>query len=141
MSNDVNAVGGTQMVAPGLDLSDPASRWQAVLLFSLYTAASVGGLVLMKYGLMQSRSLAHARAIFTPQMIFVVIGGALYVVSFLTWLAILSRYELSLAYPVAIGVTLAFTTIASFLVFAESLSLLRIAGILVIFLGIWLVVH
>lgn len=69
------------------------------------------------------------------------IGGTLCVVSFLTRLGIVSRYKSSFACPVAMPDLGVYDPMASFSVFAASLSLLRIAGIPVIFLGIWLVLR
>jgi multidrug transporter EmrE-like cation transporter len=72
-------------------------------------------------------------------MALVALGASLYVVSFLLWMAILSRNELSVVYPVLIGVTLALTTLAAWLLFKESIPMLRLAGIGLIFFGVVLV--
>jgi multidrug transporter EmrE-like cation transporter len=44
--------------------------------------------------------------------------------------------ELSIAYPIAIGLTLVFSTLASWLVLSETISVLRLLGMLLIFIGI-----
>lgn len=66
-------------------------------------------------------------------------GAALYVTSFLVWLVILSRNELSFAYPVAVGLTLLFSSLVASLVLQEAMSWTRIVGIVVIFAGVWMV--
>jgi hypothetical protein len=43
----------------------------------------------------------------------------LYIASFLIWLVILGRNDLSVAYPIAIGLTLAFSTLAASIVIGE----------------------
>jgi drug/metabolite transporter (DMT)-like permease len=63
----------------------------------------------------------------------------LYIASFLIWLVILGRNDLSVAYPIAIGLTLAFSTLAASIVIGEVISPARSLGVLVIFFGIWLV--
>lgn len=113
--------------------------WQTALIFGLYALPNVGGLVMMKYGLTIMREMPQSATYFGPRSSFVLIGGALYVLSFLIWLAILARYELSQAYPVAIGLTLVLSSLASSILLGESLTLIRILGILFVFAGIWMV--
>lgn len=109
------------------------------LLFSLYTIPSVAGLVVMKHGLTTARESWSAGTYFGMPTLIVAAGVCLYVFSFLIWLLILARYDLSLAYPVAIGLTLAFSTLAASVALGELLSLTRLVGIAVIFFGVWLV--
>jgi multidrug transporter EmrE-like cation transporter len=52
---------------------------------------------------------------------------------------ILGRNDLSVAYPIAIGLTLVFSTLAARIVIGEVVSPTRCLGVLVIFFGIWLV--
>jgi hypothetical protein len=47
---------------------------------------------------------------------------------------ILARHYLSVAYPTAIGLTLAFSKVAAAVHLAEPLSMLRFSGIVLIFL-------
>jgi multidrug transporter EmrE-like cation transporter len=69
---------------------------------------------------------------------FILAGFAAYVFSVTVWLMVLSRIEVSLAYPLtSLGFVL--TALAGYLLFQETLSPLRIIGILIIILGIILV--
>ncbi|OGF97804.1 MAG: hypothetical protein A2Z06_00630 [Candidatus Glassbacteria bacterium RBG_16_58_8] len=68
---------------------------------------------------------------------FVLLGYILYGISSLSWLIILSRVELSLAYPmISIGYVL--VVILSRVLFDEHVTLLRFAGTLVICFGVFL---
>lgn len=67
------------------------------------------------------------------------LGASLYALSFLIWMVILSRNELSMVYPLMIGLTLVATTAASWVLLKEPLGALRLTGIAVIFLGVVLV--
>ena len=70
---------------------------------------------------------------------FVVIGLLLYFVASALWVVILSKEELSFAYPlIALGYI--FTAVLASLLFNESLTLFRIVGILSIALGVFLIV-
>ncbi len=68
-----------------------------------------------------------------------ILGGlTCYVVSLIAWIMVLSRVEVSLAYPmVSFGYIV--TAVASWLLFGEALTLTRIAGILVIMFGVFLI--
>ena len=71
---------------------------------------------------------------------FVVIGIALYAIATLFWLVILSKAELSFAYPMlALGYIL--IAIFSKIFFNENISLIRFLGILLISIGIFLLLR
>jgi multidrug transporter EmrE-like cation transporter len=68
-----------------------------------------------------------------------VIGGiACYVISILIWLVVLSRVEVSMAYPmVSLGYVV--TAFAAYFWLGEQLGPMRLAGIVVILAGVWMV--
>lgn len=61
-------------------------------------------------------------------------------IGMIIWLKLISRVELSQAYPVNIALTIIFTTAASIFFFQESLNLLKVLGILIIIVGLWLII-
>lgn len=68
----------------------------------------------------------------------ILLGLAAYVVSVLVWMMVLSRVDVSMAYPmVSLGYVI--NAIAAYFLFAEPLSALRVSGIFVILLGVFLV--
>lgn len=69
---------------------------------------------------------------------FVLGGFVLFGISSIVWLAVLSRMQLSLVYPM---VSLAYVAvaIASVIFFKENVSIVRWAGILVICFGVFLI--
>lgn len=68
----------------------------------------------------------------------ILIGLGCYVLSVLIWLVVLSRVEVSLAYPM-VSIGYIFAAIAGWYFFDESLTALRIGGIFVIILGVYMV--
>ncbi|PXF58549.1 MAG: hypothetical protein C4B58_05980 [Deltaproteobacteria bacterium] len=72
------------------------------------------------------------KATFTPYVSF---GLVLYATAMILWLAVLSRVELSFAYPM-LSLGYVFVIFASWLIFNEHVSTLRIAGILFICIGV-----
>ena len=69
---------------------------------------------------------------------FVFFGLAIYVSGIIFCLVALSRVDLSFAYPFA-SLSYVLMMIASWIFFKENITLLRVAGSLVIIAGVWLV--
>lgn len=68
----------------------------------------------------------------------IIAGLGCYVVSVVLWMAVLSRVEVSIAYPmVSLGYIIA--AIAGWYFFGESLTAMKVSGILVIMLGVYMV--
>lgn len=105
------------------------------LLFVAYVAASSIGLLMLKQSLIRIRAAGDHFLVLTPDTLLLSAGFALYVVSFVVWIRILARMPLSIAYPIAIGLTLVFSTAGATFLLGERLGVLRIAGILLIFVG------
>lgn len=109
------------------------------ILFAVYTVASVAGLLLLKAHMAAAVQAIRDGIVVRIDVVLVVVGAGLYVLSFLVWLVILSRLELSVAYPIAIGLTLVCSTIAATVLLGEAISPTRAAGIGIVFLGVWLI--
>jgi multidrug transporter EmrE-like cation transporter len=69
---------------------------------------------------------------------FVLLGIFAYIVSVGVWLLVLSRVEVSFAYPL-LSVGYIVNAIAGYYLFQENLSVSRITGILIIVAGVYLV--
>lgn len=69
---------------------------------------------------------------------FVLAGLACYVISVVIWLLVLSRVEVSYAYPL-LSVGYIVTALAGWLLFDEGMDLTRWSGIAVICCGVWLI--
>jgi len=70
--------------------------------------------------------------------LFVLAGLACYVISVAVWLLVLSRVEVSFAYPL-LSVGYIVNAVAGYYLFQENLSLTRITGILIICVGVYFV--
>ncbi len=68
----------------------------------------------------------------------IIAGLTAYVVSVVVWLLVLSRVEVSYAYPL-LSIGYIVNAAAAYYFFGEDLSMLRISGIFVIILGVYLV--
>lgn len=68
-----------------------------------------------------------------------ILGGIfIYIFSLCTWLLVLSRIDVAIAYPLT-SLAYVLTAIASYYIFGEHLSSMRIIGIFVILLGVYLI--
>jgi multidrug transporter EmrE-like cation transporter len=110
-----------------------------IALFAAYTVTSVIGLLLLKHSLPLVRTDWPAGLSVDAAMLLLVSGACLYIASFVVWVVILARQELSSAYPTAIGLTLVFSTAGAAVLLGEALSVARVIGIGLIFFGILLV--
>jgi multidrug transporter EmrE-like cation transporter len=61
---------------------------------------------------------------------------AMTLIASFAWFAVLERYELSLAYPIFIGVMFASVTAGGMIFFGEPVTAMRLLAIVLIFMGI-----
>lgn len=92
-------------------------------------AKSMGGLNLGGSHLVQS--LFH---LFTNPGI--VVGLGLYLIGFVLWAKVLSMVDISVAYPIFISLAFVIVVVGSRVFFNENLNLVKVAGIVVIAVGI-----
>lgn len=69
---------------------------------------------------------------------FIFMGLCCYILSVVVWMMVLSRAEVSVAYPTS-SIGYVVTAMAAFFIFGENLTPMRILGILVIMLGVYLI--
>lgn len=112
-----------------------------IALFMLYTASLGAALLIIKYWITPLRIAWQSGGYVLVPLLCVGIGALLYVIGFLLWLIILARHDLTVVYPIAIGLTIIATTLGSVTFLSEAISPLRIAGMIFILLGVALVVR
>jgi len=69
---------------------------------------------------------------------YIMIGLCFYVISVVVWIAVLSRVDVSVAYPM-LSIGYVVNAIAAYYLFGEVLSAARISGIFLILVGVYLV--
>lgn len=110
-----------------------------IILYIGYTLASVAGLIFIKAAFpafLAARSVGNIAWLPLTQL---GIGAILYIGSFGLWMLILSQNPLSTAYPIAIGLTLCFSTLVAYFFLNETIGIAKLAGIFLIFTGIYLI--
>ena len=107
---------------------------QFFLLIALYIVLNSSGQLLIKMGALQ---LTHNHAFFELIKNYKLITGIfLFGLSFLTWIVILTKNDLSYAFPFAVGLGYASVIVLSVLVLKEPVSLIQWSGILLVGIGI-----
>ena len=104
------------------------------LLFLTQAVISAAGVLILRAnldGFTFRSSITNLRE-FGP----VFFGILLYGLSFLMWLAILSRTDVSIAYPITIGLTLVFTLLGARIFLNETLSIQSVIGVTLITIGV-----
>ncbi len=107
-------------------------------------ALNVVGQLSLKFGMSKMGNFAvslpslvsvFARAAFNP---FIILGVFCYGMGFLVWLVVLSKAEVSYAYPM-ISLGYVFTAILAWLLLGEHVTITRFAGILITCLGVFII--
>lgn len=117
------------MTAAGV-VSIATARWCLVVAVVLSNAANF---------VIASANHAIGMTIDAVLSVPLVISLALYGGAFVLYSRCLSRIPVSVAYPIFIGITLIFVAAASFIWFDHPLSVFQLAGLGLVFLGVFLV--
>ena len=110
-----------------------------VMLYIGYTVASVAGLVFIKAAFPAFLAARSAGNIAWLPLTQLGIGAMLYIGSFGLWMVILSQNPLSTAYPIAIGLTMCFSTLVAYFFLNETIGVIKFLGIFLIFSGVYLI--
>jgi drug/metabolite transporter (DMT)-like permease len=106
-----------------------------------YVVASTCGVVIIKkfFDTFHSETISD----FLPSLLNVqlIAGVALYIAGFLTWLYVLSRMDLNIAYPVAITLSFIAVILASALVLKEPLTVNIGIGIVLCLSGVFIILR
>ena len=107
------------------------------LLFVTQATVSAAGVLILRANLdgFQIRSFSAS----PREAMSIVLGIALYGLSFIMWLVILSKTSVSNAYPITIALTLAFVLIGANLFLNEQITPQGALGITLIVIGVTLV--
>jgi multidrug transporter EmrE-like cation transporter len=107
--------------------------------FAGYVVLGVLGLVLLRANLAQAATLMRAGELARAPVLLAGLGALSYGASFVLWLVVLARVPLSVAYPIAVGVTIGFSTLFAWLLLREPINLRMLLGLVLIVAGVSLV--
>ena len=110
-----------------------------ILMFSLYVILASTGLVLFKLGSINSNLTISFLGLSFKFSIKMIIGLFCYALSFLLWMIIVSRINLTFAMPLSVALVNTVVLIESSIFLNEKISSLQLVGIFVIILGVTLI--
>jgi drug/metabolite transporter (DMT)-like permease len=116
-------------------------KMEAFILVTLCSLMVTGGQVLLKYAMQTSGGLWREGFGIVSNLIqwvlnpYLVVGFIVYGVATVLFLYLLGRYELSYFYPLTAS-TYIFTFLAGVYLFHEQITLSKISGAIVIFIGV-----
>jgi multidrug transporter EmrE-like cation transporter len=117
---------------------------QNFLLILVCVTLGVGGQLMLKHGMSARGNPVDQMVEVVPHLIaaasnpFVIAGGVLYALSFALWLIVLTRADLSYAYPL-LSMGYVIVVLLSRVLFQEAVTPIRLAGTLVICVGVFLI--
>lgn len=107
-----------------------------MILFLIYIVLSSLGLILFKLG-SKDLSVLFQSGAFSFSMSWIVLVGILcYLASFLLWLVIVSKSELSYIYPLSIACINIAILLGSHFILNESIGMKELVGTIIIIIGI-----
>lgn len=106
------------------------------ILLTIYLLCTVSGLTLLKVG-GESSGIAFSNNILNLKLTYTTIIGLLfYIISFVLWIVLIQRFNLSYIYPITTGLAYFLVIASSIFVLKESISPLQWAGLLFILVGV-----
>lgn len=106
------------------------------LIMLVYVVFSAGGIVCFKLGSKQALEVSLTSSIFSITLSWIsILGICLYVCSFLIYMGLVSKYDLSYLIPVISGAVYIVTLLAAIIIFKENIQFYQIIGILFVLVG------
>ncbi|MCK9374708.1 MAG: EamA family transporter [Syntrophobacterales bacterium] len=119
-------------------------KYAVLILILLDVILNVTGQLSLKYGMARIGNFSISLATLPPVFLkaatnfYVLLGLVCYGMGFMVWLIVLSKAEVSYAYPL-ISLGYVFTAILARAMFGEAVSVTRMVGIMVTCLGVFLI--
>ena len=107
------------------------------LVLAVYALLSVGGLTLFKLGAQRAMNVSITGTVLSLQISWLsLIGLMMYVCSFLIYMGLVSKIQLSYLTPMSTGIVYTLTIAVAILVFHEPMTTFKLIGILFVLCGV-----
>lgn len=104
-----------------------------------YVLTTAMGLILLKLGTKNSKIFEYVDGRLSLDIgIASLFGIVLYFISFMLYIILISKFDLGFIIPLTTGLVYTIIFISSFILFNETFSIIKIVGILSIFIGVTL---
>lgn len=102
----------------------------------IYLCCTVGGLTLVKIGADNNNFILNSGFFNLSLSYSTLIGLVLYIISFIMWIVIVQKFNLSYIQPLTTGLSYILIILASIFILKESISLLQWIGLGLILIGV-----
>jgi drug/metabolite transporter (DMT)-like permease len=107
------------------------------ILIGIYLTLSLSGVVLFKLGTEKEFLVSIYNGIFSFKISFIsLLGLVCYGCSFLMYMLLISKFDMTYIVPITTGITQVLTVILAVLIFKESLTISKIAGTALVIIGV-----
>lgn len=111
-----------------------------VILISIYLLLTVSGLVLFKLGSNENLNFKLTAGNFVLNFNYkVILGLCAYIASFLMYMFLVSKFDLSYIVPITTGIVYILTLISSVYIFKDKLYIQNLIGVILVLVGIVLI--
>jgi len=112
-----------------------------IVLIALYVIFAVGGSTLIKYGSLSKVASLITLPIVNVSLSFTTLIGVLfYGLSFILYILLLSKFDLSFISPVTVGLVYVLLMITAVIIFKEDFTIVKTIGCAIILAGILMIV-
>lgn len=109
------------------------------MMFALYIFSSVAGLIFFKFGANEALSIIVNNSFFEFKISWIsLLGLGLYILSFLIYMGLVSKTELTYLIPISAAVTNVLIILSSVFIFNEHIKNIQLMGISLILIGVFL---
>ena len=109
----------------------------SIVLLALYALFAVGGSTCFKLGASKGLNLQFSADFFLFRMSWMsLLGLCMYAVSFVLYMVMLSKMQISILVPVSVGIVYILTMLVSVIIFHEPFSVEKIIGAALVLAGV-----
>jgi multidrug transporter EmrE-like cation transporter len=130
------------MTRPVTSLASDSSNVRGIVFIGyvvVYAVVNAGGLLLLRSSLSGHELRSGIGKLVTDGRF--IAGVCLYALGFAMWLATLTRYQLSVVYPIFVGVGYCSVVLAAFLFLNEGASTTKLIGVSLVGIGLLFVIR
>lgn len=107
------------------------------IFIGMYLLLSVTGVALFKLGSQKEMLISISNGVFNFKISLISILGLLcYVCSFLMYMFLISKFDMTYIVPITTGITQVLTFIVAVMIFKECLTITKVAGTIFILIGV-----
>lgn len=108
-----------------------------IILIAVYIILTIGGVVLFKLGTQKDFLVSIATGIFTLKISLIsIIGLVCYLCSFLMYMFLISKFDLTYIVPVTTGIVQVATFVLAIIIFKESVTVSKVVATGLILIGV-----